>query len=102
MLAAVGWHNEDVVISRRYAHQHGLPADEVEFQMLYGIRRELQAGLVKKGIRCGCTYRTGHTGILTTCGGSPNGRRIYCSSYERWWETDLPRATDATLVSTTG
>ena len=50
--AAVASHDEDVVnFARAYAHQHGLAASEVEFQMLYGIRRELQTGLVQKGHR---------------------------------------------------
>lgn len=48
--AAVASHDEDVInFARSYAYQHGLAADQVEFQMLYGIRRELQADLVKKG-----------------------------------------------------
>lgn len=48
--AAVASHDEDVVnFARAYAHQHGLAPGEVEFQMLYGIRRELQSNLVQKG-----------------------------------------------------
>ena len=37
--------------ARAYAYQHGLAPAEVEFQMLYGIRRELQADLVRKGYK---------------------------------------------------
>lgn len=48
--AAVASHDEEVInFARAYTHQHGIPADQVEFQMLYGIRRELQADLVQKG-----------------------------------------------------
>ncbi len=48
--AAVASHDEDVInFTRAYAHQHGLAPTQVEFQMLYGIRRELQAELVKQG-----------------------------------------------------
>ncbi len=48
--AAVASHDEEVVnFARAYAHQHDVPPDAYEFQMLYGIRRELQTDLVKKG-----------------------------------------------------
>lgn len=50
--AAVASHDEDVVnFARAYAYQHGLAAADIEFQMLYGIRRELQTNLVQKGHR---------------------------------------------------
>ncbi len=48
--AAIASHDEDVInFARAYTYQHGLAPGEVEFQMLYGIRRELQADLVAKG-----------------------------------------------------
>jgi proline dehydrogenase len=48
--AAVASHDEDVInFARAYTYQHGLGPDQVEFQMLYGIRRELQADLVRNG-----------------------------------------------------
>ncbi len=48
--AAVASHDEDVInFARAFTYQHGLAAEQVEFQMLYGIRRELQADLVRKG-----------------------------------------------------
>ena len=34
-----------------YARERGIPADRFEFQMLYGIRRDLQASLVQRGYR---------------------------------------------------
>jgi len=34
-----------------YAHQLKLPAESFEFQMLYGIRRDLQSALVRQGFR---------------------------------------------------
>ena len=37
--------------TRRMAHEQGIAADRFEFQMLYGIRRDLQAGLVQDGYR---------------------------------------------------
>ena len=50
--AAVASHDEDVInFARAYTYQHGCAPGQVEFQMLYGIRRELQAGLVKKGYK---------------------------------------------------
>lgn len=48
--AAVASHDQSVInFARAYAHRQGLPKDGYEFQMLYGIRRELQAMLVKQG-----------------------------------------------------
>ena len=50
--AAIASHDEDVInFARAYAYQHGLAPSEVEFQMLYGIRRELQAELVRQGYK---------------------------------------------------
>jgi proline dehydrogenase len=48
--AAIASHDEEVIdFARSCAEQQGIPASEYEFQMLYGIRRELQAGLVSRG-----------------------------------------------------
>ncbi|MGE5601431.1 MAG: proline dehydrogenase family protein [Nitrososphaerales archaeon] len=48
--AAIASHDEDVInFARAYTYQHGIPPEQVEFQMLYGIRRELQEDLVRKG-----------------------------------------------------
>lgn len=50
--AAVASHDEEVInFTRAYAHQHDVPNDAYEFQMLYGIRRELQTALVKQGYK---------------------------------------------------
>ena len=35
--------------ARAHATQHGVEHDKFEFQMLYGIRRDLQAGLSSEG-----------------------------------------------------
>jgi proline dehydrogenase len=37
--------------TKRFATSHGIGADRFEFQMLYGIRRDLQAALVQAGYR---------------------------------------------------
>jgi proline dehydrogenase len=37
--------------ARAYARTHGIAADRFEFQMLYGIRRDLQVALVREGFR---------------------------------------------------
>ena len=37
--------------TRAFAREHSIPADRFEFQMLYGIRRDLQEQLVKDGYR---------------------------------------------------
>jgi proline dehydrogenase len=35
--------------ARRFVHARAIPPGRYEFQMLYGIRRDLQAGLVREG-----------------------------------------------------
>jgi proline dehydrogenase len=37
--------------TKAFARERGIPAEKYEFQMLYGIRRDLQAGLVADGYR---------------------------------------------------
>lgn len=49
---AVASHDEEVVnFARAYAYQHDVPSTAYEFQMLYGIRRELQNSLLERGYR---------------------------------------------------
>jgi proline dehydrogenase len=49
---AVATHDPVLLASaKRYAAEHGIGPDRFEFQMLYGIRRDLQAALVAEGFR---------------------------------------------------
>jgi proline dehydrogenase len=49
---AIATHDEHMIgMTRRWAADHGVAADRFEFQMLYGVRRDLQADLVKAGYR---------------------------------------------------
>jgi proline dehydrogenase len=49
---AIATHDAALIdATRRFAHEQHIPADRFEFQMLYGIRRDLQALLVKAGYR---------------------------------------------------
>ncbi len=48
--AAIATHDERrIEYAKGYARQSGLPKDALEFQMLHGIRRDLQESLVKEG-----------------------------------------------------
>jgi proline dehydrogenase len=40
-----------IAAARQWAREHHIPPDRFEFQMLYGVRRDLQASLVKAGYR---------------------------------------------------
>ncbi len=40
--------------AKRFAKEHAITSDRYEFQMLYGVRRDLQEGLVKEGYRVRC------------------------------------------------
>jgi proline dehydrogenase len=49
---AVATHDQELVDGAlSIAYQRGLTTDRFEFQMLYGVRRELQVGLAEKGYR---------------------------------------------------
>ncbi len=37
--------------TRAFAREHGIPSDRYEFQMLYGVRRDLQSSLTRDGHR---------------------------------------------------
>jgi proline dehydrogenase len=50
MYVGLATHDEKMVEAViRYAQAHNVPADAFEFQMLYGVRTELQAALVARG-----------------------------------------------------
>jgi len=49
---AIATHDPAMIgLARDFARERGLPPDRFEFQMLYGIRRDLQTQLVKDGYR---------------------------------------------------
>lgn len=49
---ALGTHDTAIIEeAKRFAAEHGVGRDRFEFQMLYGIRRDLQAALAKGGYR---------------------------------------------------
>jgi proline dehydrogenase len=49
---AIATHDERMIAATRaYADARGIPRDRFEFQMLYGIRRDLQAALTRDGYR---------------------------------------------------
>lgn len=49
-IPAIATHDEKrIAFAKQYADKVGLPKDGFEFQMLYGIRRDLQEQLVKEG-----------------------------------------------------
>jgi proline dehydrogenase len=50
--AAIATHDPAMIATaRQWARDHDVAADRFEFQMLYGVRRDLQAMLVKAGYR---------------------------------------------------
>ena len=49
-IPAIATHDERrIIFAKNYAEKIGLPKTGMEFQMLYGIRRDLQESLVKEG-----------------------------------------------------
>ena len=49
---AIATHDPNMLeATKRFARERGISPDRFEFQMLYGIRRDLQSGLVRDGYR---------------------------------------------------
>ena len=48
----IATHDELIINeAKRFAKERGIASDRFEFQMLYGVRRDLQEQLVKEGYR---------------------------------------------------
>ncbi len=48
----IATHDEQMIAhARKFAQRQGIPSDRYEFQMLYGVRRDLQEQLVRDGYR---------------------------------------------------
>jgi proline dehydrogenase len=48
----IATHDELIINeAKRFAKERGIAADRFEFQMLYGVRRDLQEQIVKEGYR---------------------------------------------------
>ena len=70
--------------TKTFASQHGIAPDRFEFQMLYGIRRDLQARAARtKATACASTCRSAANGSPTSCAASANGRPTCCSCSRR-------------------
>ncbi len=51
----IATHDEVIIAeAKRFAKEKGIASDRYEFQMLYGVRRDLQEGLVRDGYRVRC------------------------------------------------
>lgn len=51
----IATHDEAIIAeAKRFAKEKGISNDRFEFQMLYGVRRDLQEGLVREGYRMRC------------------------------------------------
>jgi proline dehydrogenase len=49
---AIATHDPQMIAAtRRFASERGIASDRFEFQMLYGIRRDLQQSLLRQGYR---------------------------------------------------
>src|SRR5690349_6949695 len=49
---AIATHDDQMLaLARQWAADHGVTPDRFEFQMLYGVRRDLQSSLARAGYR---------------------------------------------------
>ena len=77
VFCGIATHDEDIIEElRKFVTSAGLPKDAFEFQMLYGVRRDLQRKLVKRRLQaCGSMCRLARSGTPTSCVAWPNARR---------------------------
>ena len=66
--------------TRAYVNERGLTPHAFEFQMLYGVRRDLRAALREQGYRVRIYLPFGGSGSRTSCADWANGRPTCCSS----------------------
>jgi len=77
---AIATHDEALIEETRgYAASRKIAPDAFEFQMLYGIRRDLQRKLVAAATVCGSTFPSARPGIPTTCAVWRSVRRTFSS-----------------------
>jgi hypothetical protein len=67
-----------VAAAKSYAKEHGIDRSHFEFQMLYGIRRDLQRKLVEEGYKVRVYVPFGNDWYPTSCAGWPSVRRTCC------------------------
>ena len=81
----IATHDERIIgeIKRFYAAEENIPASAYEFQMLYGVRRDLQQQLVREGygLRVYIPFWDGVVSVLHAAAGRTSGERIlYCTA----------------------
>jgi proline dehydrogenase len=73
---AIATHDPVMIdLARDWARTHDIGQDRFEFQMLYGIRRDLQTKLVDEGYRLRIYVPFGREWFPISCGGSANARQ---------------------------
>ena len=77
---AIATHDERILDGiKRIAARENIASDRYEFQMLYGIRRDLQASLTQQGYRMRSTFPSAASGSPTSCAASANGPQMWRS-----------------------
>jgi len=79
-------HDEKIINqAKAFATKHRISRDAFEFQMLYGIRRDLQHALVTEGWRMRVYIPSGPNVSLSHCGAWRNVRpmHFYCQNLFR-------------------
>ena len=73
----IATHDENMIQATiEFAQKEKIPPSTFEFQMLYGIRRDLQQKLVKEGWRCAFIFLSERSGIPTSCDAWRSVRRM--------------------------
>ena len=61
-----------IAATKQFAAEQGIGADQFEFQMLYGIRTDLQRSLLKQATAYGSIFLLVRTGFPISCADSPS------------------------------
>ena len=77
----IATHDENMIRATiEFAQKEKIPASAFEFQMLYGVRRDLQQKLVKEGWRCRVYIPFGtewYPYFMRAAGGAPGERDFH-------------------------
>ena len=75
-------HDEAMIAAAKPTPPRGIDPNHFEFQMLYGVRRDLQRKLVREGYNVRVYVPFGASGIPTSCAAWPSARPMCSSSPE--------------------
>ena len=89
-IPGIATHDERLIQAvKTFTRERNITKDRFEFQLLYGVRPELQRRLVDEGYRVASTSRTEPTGQATSTAASPSAKKTSSSPCARCCSAEL-------------